>query len=221
MIIGVVKESFPGERRVALVPGVLPQLMRAGPEVILEPGAGLAAGFLDQDYTAKGAAIAADRAEVFAKADVVVQVRPPGSNPDRGHADLEASAECQAEASVRANIDAKCTEPELTVAWEADVVVDESKLKAAKAAIEAGLPRLLMVKAKIEGPVAAAFKTWGKAAKELKDASSKLVKSFGDQGMCIAGQVGAAFAMLASIQASIDIQVEVSVEASASAGVGG
>jgi len=90
MKIGVVKESFPGERRVALVPGVLSQLMRAGPEVLLEPGAGAAAGFLDEDYTAKGATMAADRAEVFAQADVIVQVRPPGANPEHGQADLDA-----------------------------------------------------------------------------------------------------------------------------------
>jgi NAD(P) transhydrogenase subunit alpha len=90
MIVGVVKESFPGERRVALVPGVLPQLMRAGPEVLLEPGAGAAAGFPDEEYTAKGAKIAASRAEVFDTADVVVMVRPPGANPDAGQADLDA-----------------------------------------------------------------------------------------------------------------------------------
>ncbi len=90
MIIGVVKESFPGERRVALVPGVLHQLMRAGPKVLVEPGAGAAAGFPDGEFTAKGAAIAANRADVFAKADVIVQVRPPGANPDNGPADLAA-----------------------------------------------------------------------------------------------------------------------------------
>ena len=90
MIVGVVKESFPGERRVALVPSVLPQLMRAGPEVLIESGAGVAAGFLDEEYTAKGATIGASRAEVFDKADVVVMVRPPGANPDAGQADLEA-----------------------------------------------------------------------------------------------------------------------------------
>lgn len=90
MIVGVVKESFPGERRVALVPGVLPQLMRAGPEVLIESGAGVAAGFLDEDYTAKGAKIAPSRAEVFDTADVIVMVRPPGANPDAGQADLDA-----------------------------------------------------------------------------------------------------------------------------------
>ena len=90
MKVGVVKESFPGERRVALVPGVLPQLMRAGPEVLVEPGAGARAGFLDEEYAGKGATIAGSRAEVFEKADIVVQVRPPGANPEHGQADLDA-----------------------------------------------------------------------------------------------------------------------------------
>jgi len=48
MIVGVVRETFPGERRVALVPGTLPVLTRAGLEVLIEAGAGAAAGFPDQ-----------------------------------------------------------------------------------------------------------------------------------------------------------------------------
>ncbi len=88
MIVGVPKESFPDERRVALVPGVLGQLDRAGIEVLVEAGAGEAAGFADEDYTAKGATIVDDRAEVFAKAEVIAQVRAPGANPDEGRADL-------------------------------------------------------------------------------------------------------------------------------------
>jgi H+-translocating NAD(P) transhydrogenase subunit alpha len=89
MIVGVPKESFPDERRVALVPGVLSQLDRAGIEVLVEAGAGEAAGFADEEYTAKGATIVDDRAEVFAKAEVIAQVRAPGANPDEGRADLE------------------------------------------------------------------------------------------------------------------------------------
>lgn len=138
-----------------------------------------------------------------------------------GHAEVDASAECKADAEVRANIDAKCTEPKLDVTYEQDVVVDETKVKEAVAAIKAGLPRLLMVKAKLEGPVKAAFVTWQQSAKDLYDAKGTLMKSFGEQGMCVAGQIGAAFGMIAGIQASIDVQVEVSVDASASAGVGG
>ncbi len=65
MIVGVPRESFPGERRVALVPAAVPNLTKAGLQVVVEAGAGAAAGYPDADYAAKGAKIAADRAEVF------------------------------------------------------------------------------------------------------------------------------------------------------------
>ncbi|HUY36148.1 MAG TPA: NAD(P) transhydrogenase subunit alpha [Pirellulales bacterium] len=86
MIVGVVKESCPGEQRVALVPATL---TKAGCAVLVEPGAGLAAGFADDAYLEKGAKIAADRADVFGHADVVLQVRSLGSNLEAGVTDLE------------------------------------------------------------------------------------------------------------------------------------
>ena len=89
MIVAVPKETFPGERRVALVPAVLPQLAKAGFDVLVEAGAGLAAGFRDKDYEDKGAAIISDRAELFSKADVVLQVRTPGANPAAGAEDAK------------------------------------------------------------------------------------------------------------------------------------
>ena len=68
MIVGVPKERYPGERRVALVPAVLPALVRAGLEVVVEEGAGLAAGFPDALYTERGARVLSGRADVFAAA---------------------------------------------------------------------------------------------------------------------------------------------------------
>ncbi len=88
MIVGVPRETFPGERRVALVPAVVPGLIKAGLEVVVEAGAGAAAGFLDPEYVAKGARILAGRAEVFHAADIVVQVLCYGSNDETGRADL-------------------------------------------------------------------------------------------------------------------------------------
>jgi H+-translocating NAD(P) transhydrogenase subunit alpha len=75
MIVGVPKETIPGERRVALVPGVLPSLTGKGFEVLIEAGAGVAAGFPDEQYEAKGARIVASRAELIAAAEIVAQVR--------------------------------------------------------------------------------------------------------------------------------------------------
>ena len=87
-VIGVPKETFPGETRVGLVPGVLNLTRRMGAQIVMEAGAGLAAGFVDKEYEDKGARIAS-RDEVFAQADVIVQVRAYGANPDAGRADLE------------------------------------------------------------------------------------------------------------------------------------
>ena len=84
--VGVPTESAPGERRVALVPGAMTVLAKTGAEVVVEKGAGDASGYPDSEYAAKGARLAA-RAEVFA-ADVILQVRAPGANPEAGAADL-------------------------------------------------------------------------------------------------------------------------------------
>src|ERR1700681_4172867 len=88
MIVGVPRESYPGERRVALAPTVIPHLAKAGLNVVIEAGAGVGAGFPDADYAAKGAKILTDRAEVFRSADIVVQVLCYGSNDQTGKADV-------------------------------------------------------------------------------------------------------------------------------------
>jgi len=88
VIVGVPKESYPGERRVALVPVVIPNLAKAGVEVVIESGAGEAAGYPDPLYAEKGARILPDRASVFSTADVIVQVLCYGSNDVTGKADL-------------------------------------------------------------------------------------------------------------------------------------
>ena len=88
MVIGIPRETFPGERRVAMVPPMVPTLAKAGLDVVLEAGAGLGAGFPDGDYVARGAKILADRSEVFGTADIVLQVLCYGSNDVTGRADL-------------------------------------------------------------------------------------------------------------------------------------
>src|SRR5690242_13215463 len=88
MIVGVPRESYPGERRVALVPAVIANLAKAGLQVTIEAGAGAEAGYPDAEYSAKGAKIAASRAEVFGSADIIVQVLCQGSNDKTGKADV-------------------------------------------------------------------------------------------------------------------------------------
>ena len=94
MLVSVVKETFPGERRVALVPAVVPSLTKAGIHVVVEAGAGEAAGYPDAGYTEKGAKVTDDHEELF-RADVVVQVRSLGANLEPGRADLEHLSEGQ------------------------------------------------------------------------------------------------------------------------------
>jgi NAD(P) transhydrogenase subunit alpha len=88
MIVGVPKESYPGERRVALVPAVMPALKKAGLDVLVQAGAGQPAGYLDAEYVEKGARLAKDRAEVFATADIVAQFLCYGANDKNGGEDL-------------------------------------------------------------------------------------------------------------------------------------
>jgi NAD(P) transhydrogenase subunit alpha len=88
LTIGAVRESFPGERRVALVPDTVHALAKKGMRCVLESGAGERAGFLNEAYRARGAELLPQRADVFAKADVIVGVRGLGANLKEGQADL-------------------------------------------------------------------------------------------------------------------------------------
>jgi NAD(P) transhydrogenase subunit alpha len=87
MQVGIPKETFPGERRVALVPADVAKLAKAGMGVTIEPGAGLAAGFSDKAYGEKGAKLAFNRAGAF-EAEIVAQVRSLGANLKAGRTDL-------------------------------------------------------------------------------------------------------------------------------------
>lgn len=87
MIVAVLKESFPGEQRVALVPAAVPSLTKVGVEVLVESGAGAMAGYSDEQYVAKGAQIVQNRADLF-PADVLLSVRTAGANPESGKVDL-------------------------------------------------------------------------------------------------------------------------------------
>ncbi|HET7546200.1 MAG TPA: Re/Si-specific NAD(P)(+) transhydrogenase subunit alpha [Usitatibacter sp.] len=76
-VIGVPKETFPGEKRVATVPEVVPKLAKLGFEVAVESGAGVGASIADAAYSAAGARIVPDAAGVWSAADIVFKVRAP------------------------------------------------------------------------------------------------------------------------------------------------
>jgi H+-translocating NAD(P) transhydrogenase subunit alpha len=86
MKVAVVKETFPGERRVAFVPADVPKLAKSGLAVVVEQGAGERAGFSDQAYLDRGAQVVPSRAEALA-AEILVQIRcdlaPEGARADQ------------------------------------------------------------------------------------------------------------------------------------------
>ena len=90
MLAAVPRESFPGEKRVALAPKDIAALTKAGLQLVIESGAGVAALYQDGDYEAQGARVEADRARLFAEADFVLTVRGPGSHREFPQADLNA-----------------------------------------------------------------------------------------------------------------------------------
>jgi NAD(P) transhydrogenase subunit alpha len=74
MHLAVPREIVPGEKRVALVPEVIPQLLKMGHTVAVETGAGLRAGFPDDAYTSAGAAMVTDAGAVYANAEMILKV---------------------------------------------------------------------------------------------------------------------------------------------------
>ncbi len=93
--VGVLRETFPGERRVALIPQSVPPLAKRGLQVLVESQAGLEAGFEDASYVESGATILTERSQVLADADILLQVRSAGANPTAGQADIGSLREGQ------------------------------------------------------------------------------------------------------------------------------
>lgn len=77
MLIGIPKERYPGEARVAIIPSGLPALIEAGYEVVVEAGAGDGAHFSDDEYRNCGASIAPDAQSLYQQAEIILKIRPP------------------------------------------------------------------------------------------------------------------------------------------------
>jgi len=77
LIIGALKETAPGEKRVALTPQSAAALQKLGYSCMVESGAGLAARFTDEVYSEAGVEVVPDAAALWAKADIVIKVRGP------------------------------------------------------------------------------------------------------------------------------------------------
>jgi len=174
MKIGIPKETYPGEHRVALIPAAVPSLVKAGHGVLVEPGAGAAAGFPDREYADKGATVVGSRADVFSGADVVLQVRAGGSNPASGAADYPLMRPGQAiiafldplttreatEALARTGVSAFSMElmPRITRAQSMDALSSMATIAGYKAVLMAAmeLPRMFPMMMTAAGTIAPA-----------------------------------------------------------------
>jgi H+-translocating NAD(P) transhydrogenase subunit alpha len=88
LVVGVLRETFPDERRVALIPASIAALKKAKLEVVAQSGVGTAADFVDADYISAGIELLPNRGDVFERADILLQVRTAGANPDAADADI-------------------------------------------------------------------------------------------------------------------------------------
>jgi len=158
MKVAVLKETFPGETRVALVPAAVGPLVKAGLEVAVEAGAGEPAGFADGDYRAAGATIVS-RDEAFA-ADCLLAVRTCGAGGDAWHADRErlrpgviliglcdplgAADACREAADRGATVFALELVPRITRAQSMDVLSSQANIAGYRAVLLAAtaLPRI-------------------------------------------------------------------------------
>ncbi|MEJ2355419.1 MAG: NAD(P)(+) transhydrogenase (Re/Si-specific) subunit alpha, partial [candidate division WOR-3 bacterium] len=88
MVIGATKETFPAEKRVAITPESVKSLLDKDLKIIVESGAGVLSGFSDEAYKENNARVLNKRAQVFSEADILLQVRGAGANPEKAEADI-------------------------------------------------------------------------------------------------------------------------------------
>ena len=167
-VIAVIRESHPGETRVAATPETVRKLIAAGFEVSVQAGAGVSAACLDADYVAAGARVCGTAAETVSGADVLFGVRAPSAealgalkpgaivaaslNPHQDRAGLEALASRGAEAYALEFI------PRITRAQVMDVLSSQANLAGYRAVIEASAAygRALPMMMTAAGTIAAA-----------------------------------------------------------------
>jgi len=159
MKVSVLREAYPGERRVALVPEAVQTLVKRGHELLVETGAGAGAGCTDDDYRAAGAAIVS-RDEAFA-AECVLAVRACGASGTAWPADrdrlrpgvvliglcdpLSAADACREAAERGATLFALELVPRTTRAQSMDVLSSQANIAGYRAVLVAAatLPRIL------------------------------------------------------------------------------
>ncbi len=172
--IGIPRETYPGEKRVAMVPRAMDVLAKSGVEFLVEAGAGVASGTPDKEYADKGVRVVSSRAELFKEAEVIVQVRTLGANPEAGAADvgllragqvvigyaepLTAGSECAQLAKTGASVLSMELMPRITRAQSMDSLSSMATIAGYKAVLMAAetLPRMFPMLMTAAGTIAPA-----------------------------------------------------------------
>lgn len=95
LVVGVLKEIMPGERRVAAIPETVKKMVAAGAKVLVEKGAGIGSYFPDSEYSNAGAVIVDDVEELFAQADIILKVKEPLFNSGKNKHEVDFMREGQ------------------------------------------------------------------------------------------------------------------------------
>jgi NAD(P) transhydrogenase subunit alpha len=89
MVIGIPKETMPGESRVSATPETVSEMVKSGATVLVEKSAGKGAFLSDESYIAAGAVIVEDCEEIFEKSDVILKVKEPQYNAEKGCSEID------------------------------------------------------------------------------------------------------------------------------------
>jgi hypothetical protein len=138
-------------------------------------------------------------------------------NSCSGYSSVDASAECKASAEVHATTHTTCTPGHVEVVQQDVTVIDATKWAKAQAAINDGVPQLMLagVKLQLAGKAAVA---WAQTGEQFASAAGDLAADLGEQAVCVGGQVAGVVAAVSQIQARFDVSIQVSASFSATAG---
>lgn len=138
-------------------------------------------------------------------------------NQCNGYTNVDASAECKASAEVHATTHTECTPGHVEVVQQDVTVIDATKWAKAQAAINDGIPQLMLagMKLQLAGKAAVA---WAQTGEQFAQSAGDLAADLGDKAVCVAGQIAGIVAAVGQIQARFEVSVQVSASFSATAG---
>lgn len=134
-----------------------------------------------------------------------------------GYTNVDASAECKASAEVHATTHTECTPGHVEVVQQDVTVIDATKWAKAQAAINDGVPQLMLAAMKLQLAGKAAV-LWAQTGEQFVQSAGDLAVDLGDKAICVGGQVAGIVAAASQIQARFEVSVQVSASFSATAG---